>query len=48
MTGRPVPLAGSVVTVKRGDLVKRYVIATDPPADFPAGVSLIVSSVADW
>ena len=46
--GRPGPLAGSVITVKRGDVVKRYVIPTDPPAGFPAGGSLIVSSVADW
>jgi hypothetical protein len=42
------PLAGSVITVKHGDVVKRYVIPSDPPAAFPAGGSLLISNVADW
>ena len=46
--GKPTPLAGSVITVRHGNVIKRYVIATDPPAGFPPGGSLIVSSVADW
>jgi hypothetical protein len=46
--GRIGPLAGSIITVTHGEIVKRYVIPTDPPAAFPAGASLIVSSVADW
>jgi hypothetical protein len=46
--GRVTPLAGSIITVTRGDVVKRYVIPNDPPAAFPAGGSLLVSTVADW
>jgi hypothetical protein len=46
--GRITPLAGSIVTVRHGSLVKQYVIPTDPPQGFPAGGSLIVSSYDDW
>jgi hypothetical protein len=46
--GRVTPLAGSVITVRHGDVVKRYVIPTDPPAAFPAGGSLLISNIADW
>ena len=47
--GKVGPLAGSVITVKHGDVVKHYMIPTDPPAGFPAGGSLIISSEdADW
>jgi hypothetical protein len=42
------PLAGSIITVRHGDVVKRYVIPNDPPAAFPAGGSLIISNVSDW
>jgi len=46
--GRVTPLAGSVITVRHGDVVKRYVISTDPPVAFPAGGSLLISNVSDW
>jgi hypothetical protein len=42
------PLAGSVITVKHGDLVKRYVIPSDAPAGFSAGGTLLLSNIADW
>ena len=43
--GKITPLAGSVITVRHGDVVKRYVIPTDPPAGFPAGGTLLLSTV---
>jgi hypothetical protein len=46
--GKVTPLAGSVITVKHGDVVKRYVIPSDPPAGFPAGGSLLITNFADW
>jgi hypothetical protein len=46
--GKVAPLAGSIISVKHGDIVKRYVIPSDPPQGFPAGASLILSTVADW
>jgi hypothetical protein len=39
---------GSIITVRHGEVVKQYVIPTNPPADFPAGGLLLISSVADW
>ena len=45
--GRITSLAGSVITVRHGNIVKRYVILTDPPAGFPAGGTLLVSSIDD-
>src|SRR5262249_5934557 len=46
--GRVGSLAGSVIPVTHGKVVKRYVVASDPPAAFPAGGSLIISSADDW
>ena len=48
MDGHVGSVAGSVITVKRGSVVKQYVIPTDPPTAFPAGGSLIISSADDW
>jgi hypothetical protein len=45
--GNITPLAGSIITVRHGDIVKRFVIPTDPPADFPAGGMLLVSTIDD-
>ena len=45
--GKITPLAGSVITVRRGDIVKRLVIPSDPPAAFPAGGTLLLSTIDD-
>ena len=45
--GNITPLAGSIITVRHGDIVKRFVIPTDPPAGFPAGGTLLVSTIDD-
>jgi len=42
------PLAGSAITVRHGDVVKRYVIAANPPPAFPAGGTLLVTTIDDW
>jgi len=41
------PLGGSVITVTSGNVVKRYVFPTDPPAGFPYGGTLLLSSIDD-
>jgi hypothetical protein len=38
------PLGGSTITVRYGDVVKRYAFPTDVPAGFPYGGTLLVSS----
>ena len=45
--GKITPLAGATITVRHGDVAKRYVIPTDPPTGFPAGGLLLVSSIED-
>ncbi len=35
--GKVTPLAGSVITVRHGDVIKQFVIPSDPPAGFPVG-----------
>ena len=46
--GKVTPLAGSVITVRHGDVIKQFVIPNDPPAGFPAGGTLVISNVDDW
>src|SRR5438067_97016 len=46
--GRVTSLAGSIITVTHGGIVKRYTIASDPPPAFPAGGTLIISTITDW
>lgn len=41
------PLAGSVITVRHADVVKRYVIPTDPPPGFQFGGTLLLATVDD-
>src|SRR5690349_14703561 len=45
--GNITPLAGSIITVRHGDIVKHFVISTNPPAGFPAGGTLLVSTIDD-
>jgi hypothetical protein len=45
--GRVGPLAGSIITVRHGDVVKQYVIPTDVPAGFPAGGTLLIATSDD-
>jgi hypothetical protein len=45
--GKITTLAGSIITVRRGNVVKRYVLTADPPAGFPAGGTLLVSTIDD-
>jgi len=46
--GKVTPLAGSVVTVRHGEVIKQFVIPRDPPVGFPAGGSLVISTIDDW
>lgn len=46
-SGKVGPLAGSIITVRHGSLVKQYVIPTDPPAGFPVGGTLLIATSDD-
>ncbi len=46
--GKVTPLAGAVITVRHGDVIKQFVIPSDPPAGFPAGGALIITTIDDW
>jgi len=43
--GKIAPLAGATVTVTSGNVVKRFIIPTDPPPGFPAGGTLLLTSI---
>lgn len=46
--GNVSPLKDSVITVRHGDVVKRYVISSDPPPGFAAGGSLVIATISDF